>query len=125
MQLNSDRDDEHDDDSFGSEGSRPVERSYKPIDAVGSVGLPLEKRLRSRIDNFLAGYRLTRMGKAIALSWIQVCGRSPVSLGLATKNVSPSFNPVNHFVYSLVVDHDRADRHFVSLMNLIQALTWL
>lgn len=31
-----------------------------------------EDRLRSRIDKFLLGYGLTPMGKAVALSWIQV-----------------------------------------------------
>lgn len=37
-----------------------------------SASLPVEQRLRSRIDKFLAGYGLTRMGKAVALSWVQV-----------------------------------------------------
>lgn len=34
--------------------------------------LPVERRLRSRIDKFIEGYGLTPMGKAVALNWIQV-----------------------------------------------------
>lgn len=47
---------------------------------AGAV-LPVENRLRSRIDRFLAGYGLTAMGKAVAVNWIQVGAAHGSSVG--------------------------------------------
>lgn len=51
----------------------PDEGSHQLADSLCSATLPAEQRLRSRIDKFLAGFGLTPMGTAVALSWIQVC----------------------------------------------------
>lgn len=52
---------------------KPDESSHRLAGSLCSASLPVERRLRSRIDKFLTGFGLTPMGTAVALSWIQVC----------------------------------------------------
>lgn len=63
------------DDQLGSCHEVPDEESHNHLaHSPFSGSLPVEQRLRSRINRFLKGYGLSRMGKAIAQSWIQVGG---------------------------------------------------
>eukprot|EP00752_Nemacystus_decipiens_P012112 g10737.t1 len=52
----------------------PDESSHRLSGSVLSAILPVEQRLRSRIDKFLAGFGLSPMGTAVAINWIQTIG---------------------------------------------------
>lgn len=62
-------------DSIEDEIGRSQESSSKLLASALELStslLPVEERLRARINKFLGGYGLTQMGRAVALNWIQV-----------------------------------------------------
>lgn len=63
------------------DGKESIERSNHKQTAAFRTQiaspLPVEQRLRARIDLFLNRYGLSPMGRAIALHWIQVRDRAP------------------------------------------------
>lgn len=79
--------DEGEDGPSGSSGQHSAGTLSTPSCSYSSVR-PVEQRLRSRIDRFLAGYGLTPMGKAVGLNWIQV-GRPTFLLSLSKPTSDP------------------------------------
>lgn len=70
--LRDDGSDDEPDACRQEQEQEPDESSNRLSGSLRSAILPVEQRLRSRIDKFLAGFGLSPMGTAVAINWIQV-----------------------------------------------------